>query len=215
MATFQELTSNIETLENETYSKFFDVEKFMISNEEAAKKLLKSIHPELTEENLNDVIDSAESAEAKIEEEEKKAEEAEEKIQEEREKYEDAQDDDEPEQTREQKRQQRQEERAKRKEKRKVKREERKKKRKEMSKQMKDIYKQKKEQLTKQVKEIKKRIKETVHKLFVQWIDLIQKLAAGIVNSVNSLVAAITICVAPPFNVPSAICLLISVLFSF
>jgi hypothetical protein len=120
MATFQELTGNIESLENATYASFFDVEKFFMDNIEAGKKFLQSIHPELTEENLEMVMGTVEKGKQKIDDEEKKREEEEEKQEKEREEQEDAQDEEEPEETREQRRQQRRDERAKRKDERKV-----------------------------------------------------------------------------------------------
>ena len=212
MATFQELTGNIESLENATYASFFDVEKFFMDNIEAGKKFLQSIHPELTEENLEMVMGTVEKGKQKIDDEEKKREEEEEKQEKEREEQEDAQDEEEPEETREQRRQQRRDERAKRKDERKKKREERKKKRKEQLDQTKKIYKDKKEQIIKQVKEIKKRIKETIHKLFAEWLSLIQKLSSGLIKSVQSLVAAIITAVAPPWNIPSAIVILLEVI---
>jgi len=212
MATFAELQTNIESLENATYASFFDVEKFFMDNVESGKKFLQTLHPELTEENAEMVMGTVEKGRQKIDEEEKKREEEEEKQEKEREEQEDAQDEEEPEETREQKRQQRRDERAKRKEERKKKREERKKKRKEQLDQTKKIYKDKKEQIIKQVKELKKRIKETIHKLFAEWLSLVQKLATGLIKSVQSLVAAIITAVAPPWNIPSAIVILLEVI---
>jgi len=223
MAKFSELLSNIESLETATYAgSVIDLEKFFLSEDAAVKKLLKLFYPNLTDEQCDDVVDTAEAGEKKIDEKFQKEEEEEEKLEKEKEEVERAQDEEEEKsesedkkKERQERRERRQREREQRREERKKQREEQKKLRKEQLKQRKKIYKDRVQEFKKRVKEIKKEIKETVHKLWQEYLNLIKKLALGLVKTVQAIVAIIIKIVAPPWNVPDAINTLLEILGFF
>lgn len=232
MPSFKDFTGHLDELETKTYAQLFDISNFFLPDKEVIKKLIKQKNPYFTEQEIDDIVDSAEEAEAKLEEAEKKLEEEEERLEKEREEAENTLNEGRAEanearadanevrsEANESVDDNRAEERERKKEERKAKRAEKraelKKLRKEQQAEMKKIYKDAVEQIKKEVQELKKEIKEAAHKLFNEFINLTQKLITGLIKTVSSLVAIIQIIALPPWNIPLALLTLLVVLEFF
>jgi hypothetical protein len=218
MPSFKDFIGHLDELETKTYAQLFDISNFFLPDKEVIKKLIKQKNPYFTEQEIDDIVDSAEEAEAKLEEAEKKLEEEEERLERERESAEntvagfqneanEVADDN----NAEERQRKKDEIKAKKAEK----RAELKKLRKEQQAEMKRIYKDAVEQIKKEVQELKKEIKEAAHKLFNEFINLTQKLITGLIKTVSSLVAIIQIIALPPWNIPLALLTLLVVLEFF
>jgi hypothetical protein len=218
MPSFKDFTGHLDELETKTYAQLFDISNFFLPDKEVIKKLIKQKNPYFTEQEIDDIVDSAEEAEAKLEEAEKKLEEEEERLERERESaentvagFENEANEVADDNNAEERQRKKEEIKAKKAEK----RAELKKLRKEQQAEMKRIYKDAVEQIKKEVQELKKEIKEAAHKLFNEFINLTQKLITGLIKTVSSLVAIIQIIALPPWNIPLALLTLLTVLEFF
>jgi len=211
MPSFKDFIGHLDELETKTYTQLFDITKFFLPDKEVIKKLIKQKNPYFTEEQIDDIVDSAEEGKAKLEEEEKKLEEEEERLEKEREEAENNANEVADDNRAEERQRKKEERKAKRAEK----RAEAKKLRQEQQAEMKRIYKDAVEQIKKEVQELKKEIKEAAHKLFNEFINLTQKLITGLIKTVSSLVAIIQIIALPPWNIPLALLTLLVVLEFF
>lgn len=72
MKQFEELQNNIEELQNKGYKSEFDIDKFMLSEDEVVKKILLIKNPSMTKEQANRIIDSEDKSISKIDEEVRK-----------------------------------------------------------------------------------------------------------------------------------------------
>lgn len=72
MKQFEELQNNIEELQNKGYKSEFDIDKFMLSEDEVVKKILLIKNPSMTKDQANKIIDSEDKSISKIDEEVKK-----------------------------------------------------------------------------------------------------------------------------------------------
>ena len=232
MPSFKDFTGHLDELETKTYAQLFDISNFFLPDKEVIKKLIKQKNPYFTEQEIDDIVDSAEEAEAKLEEAEKKLEEEEERLEKEREEAENTLNEGRAEanearadanevrsEANESVDDNRAEERERKKEERKAKRAEKraefKKLREEQQAEMKRIYKDAVEQMKKEVQDLKKEIQEAAHKLFNEFINLTQKLITGLIKTVSSIVAVIGIISLPPWNIPLALLTLLTVLEFF
>lgn len=218
MPSFKEFLGHLDELETKTYAQLFDITPFLLPDKEVIKKLIKQKNPYFTEQEIDDIVDSAEEGQAKLEEAEKKLEEEEERLEKEREEAETSANGaraDANEVADDNKAEERQRKKEERKAKRAEKRAELKKLRQEQQAEMKRIYKDAVEEIKKEVKELKNKIKEAAHKLFNEFINLVQKLITGLVKTVSSLVAIIQIIALPPWNIPLALLTLLVVLEFF
>ena len=211
MPSFTTLLGHIDELETKTYAQLFDITKFFLPDKEVIKKLIKQKNPYFSEQDIDDIVDSAEEGKAKLEESEKKLEEEEERLEKEREEAENSSNEVIDDNRAEERQRKKEELKAKRSEK----RAELKKLRQEQQAEMKRIYKDAVEQIKKEVQELKKEIKEAAHKLFNEFINLTQKLITGLIKTVSSLVAIIQIIALPPWNIPLALLTLLTVLEFF
>lgn len=210
--TFREFLEHLNQLENKTYSQLFDVSKFFLPDKEVLKKLLKEKNPKFTDENVDDIVDSEEESDEKVEKEEKKLTEEEERLEKEREEQEEELQEQLEDAEKERKRQEKKEQRA---QKRKEKREERKKRKKERKAAMKKLYADAVAEMKKDIQDMKKKIKKAVHKLWNDWLNLSQKLITGIVKTTTSVIAVLGIITLPPWNIPLALLTLLVILEFF
>lgn len=72
MKQFEELQNNIEELQNKGYKSEFDIDKFMLSEDEVVKKILLIKNPSMTKDQANRIIDSEDKSISKIDEEVRK-----------------------------------------------------------------------------------------------------------------------------------------------
>jgi hypothetical protein len=210
MATIDSLVKNMEELENVSYKSFLDVSQYFAPDKICVKYLLKAKFPNLKDASIDDIVDDEVLGLTKIDEEIALEEQELEKILNERELSEvESENDDAA------KRQSRREQRDQIREEARKKREEKKELLKRNLQERKKIFKDRLTEYIEEVKKIKRDIRQSVHKMFAEFFNLAQKLVTGLVKSVQTLIAVIGIIVAPPWNIPNAICLLISVVEFF
>jgi hypothetical protein len=210
MATINRLERNLEELENLSYTQFLDISQFFAPDKECVKLLLKQYYPQLRIEDIEDIVDDAQQGLDKIEQEKIRAEEEFERLEDEREAQEGTDEND-----TEAKKQQRKAKREQIIQEFKTKLELKKQEQIEQLRLRKKIYEDRVREYIEEVKRIKRELRATVHKLFAEFFNLAQKLVTGLVKSVQTIVAVVVIIAAPPWNIPNAICLLVSVVEFF
>ena len=183
MSEYSKLLENVEKLQDLGFKSEFDLEPYLLPEDEVVKKILMSKNPGMPLEDVDMIIDTEEITLKKMEEELK-----------EQEKKENSNDTGLSE-----------EERAIRKEQRKREREREKQIRKEQIKQMKQLFKDKIVELKAQAKEILKEIKMAFYNLIKEVKALIKKSITSLVQTGSSIGAIAVIIAAPPWNIPLAI----------
>jgi len=210
MATIDSLVKNIEELENVSYKSFLDVSQYFAPDKICVKYLLKARFPNLKDASIDDIVDDESLGMTKIDEEIALEEQELEKVLNERELSEsEAENDDAA------KRQARRQQREQLREESRIKRQEKKELLKKNLQERKKIFKDRLTEYIEEVKKIKREIRQAVHRMFAEFFNLAQKLVTGLIKSVQTLIAVIGIIVAPPWNIPNAICLLIIVVEFF
>lgn len=71
MSQYNTLLENINNLENQIYPVGFDISKFFLSDKESVKKLIKIKNPQMSNKDINLMVDSEEESLLKLDEEEK------------------------------------------------------------------------------------------------------------------------------------------------
>jgi len=104
------------------------------------------------------------------------------------------------------------EEREKKKQERKEKLKEEREKRKE---ELKEIYKEKWENFKKEIKELVNKIKTAIFQFFNRFLEVSKAFILSLINIVTSLPGAVVMVVAPPWNVPGAVTILLGVIISY
>ena len=183
MSEYSKLLENVDKLQDLGFKSEFDLEPYLLPEDEVVKKILMSKNPGMPLEDVDMIIDTEEITLKKMEEELK-----------EQEKKENSDD------TRLS-----EEERAIRKEQRKRERERQKEIRKEQIKQMKQLFKDKVVELKAQAKAILKEIKMAFYNLIKEVKALIKKSITSLVQTSTSIGAIAVIIAAPPWNIPLAI----------
>lgn len=206
----EELIKKIEELEDISFSSYLDISSYFAPDKTCVKFLLKQKFPFLKEEDIIDFVEDEKEGLENIDLKFKQEEEEEEKLEDERELQEGSSDND-----NEAKRNARKAKREQTRQEMKARKESEKKRAKEQLQERKKIYKDRLVEYIEEVKRIKRDIKAAVHKLFAEFFNLGQKLITGLVKSVQTIVAVITMIVAPPWNIPGAIVTLLSVVEFF
>jgi hypothetical protein len=183
MSEYSKLLENVDKLQDLGFKSEFDLEPYLLSEDDVVKKIIMSKNPGMPLEDVDMIIDTEEITLKKMEEELK-----------EQEKKENSDD------TRLS-----EEERAIRKEERKRERERQKEIRKEQIKQMKQLFKDKVVELKAQAKAILKEIKMAFYNLIKEVKALIKKSITSLVQTGSSIGAIAVIIAAPPWNIPLAI----------
>lgn len=194
MSQYSNLLSNIEKLENQVYSSGFDISKFFLSDQDSVKKLIKLKNPQMSKDDIDLMVDSHDDTMSKLDLEENKLASIEENLALKRDKHLT------PEEAKNQKII-----RAKV-------REERKKKRKEDIEVAKRIYKDRLKSYYDECKEIKNEIRISAFSLVENSVDLSKKLINAVIQTSSTIPGVAIMMAAPPFNVPGAITLAISVI---
>jgi hypothetical protein len=177
------MLDNIDRLQNLGFSSEFDIQPYLLSEDEVAKKIIMAKAPNMRKEDVDLIIDSEEVSINKvikeIEDESENDESTEAAISE--------------------------EEKARRRERRKEELERRKELRRQQIQEMKQIYKDKIVEFKEQAKNILKEIKMAFYNLVRQAKALIKKSITSITQAGSSLAAIAVIIAAPPWNIPLAI----------
>lgn len=183
MNEYNKLLDNIEQLQELGFQSEFDIQPYLLSEEEVAKKILMSKNPNMKVEDVDLIIDNEQVSIDKMEKELK-----------EQESTDNSGD-----------RGLTEEEKAQRKEQRKRERERQKELRKQQIKQMKELFKDKIVELKEQAKNILKEIKMAFYNLVREVKALVKKSITSIVQTSSSIAAIAVIIAAPPWNIPLAI----------
>ena len=183
MKQFDELQNNIEELQNKGYKTEFDIDKYMLSEDEVVKKILLTKNPYMTKEQANLIIDSIEKSISKIDEEISKKEKLDDSIKKDKDKVSN-----------------------------KLTKEERQKKREDLKKKIKkeitetkEYYKDKLKEYYREAKEIKKEVKNAIYQIIKEVKALAKKVIMSAIQAVNSIAAITVVIAAPPWNIPLAI----------
>jgi len=210
MATIDRLESNLEELENLSYTQFLDISQYFAPDKICVKQLLKLKFPGLKEVDIQDFIEDEsqglETIDLQIQEEELE----EERLEDERE-LQEGSDENDNESKKEKRKNKREQIRQENKKKREIKRQELR----QQLQERKKIYADRLREYIEEVKKIKREIRSTIHKLFAEFFNLAQKLVTGLIKSVQAIIAVIVKIAAPPWNIPDAIVTLVSVVEFF
>ena len=68
MTRYDTLISNIELFENQAFSTEFDITPYLLSDDDAVKKLISTKNPKLTKDQIDIIVDDEETLIKKIEE---------------------------------------------------------------------------------------------------------------------------------------------------
>lgn len=183
MNEYNKLLDNIDQLQELGFRSEFDIQPYLLSEDEVAKKLLMAKNPNMKIEDVDLIIDSEQISINKMEKELKEQE------------VTDNSGD----------RGLSEEEKAQRKEQRKREREREKEFRKEQIRQMKQLFKDKIVELKEQAKNILKEIKMAFYNLVREVKALVKKSITSIVQTSTSIGAIAVVIAAPPWNIPLAI----------
>jgi hypothetical protein len=183
MNEYNKLLDNIDQLQELGFKSEFDIQPYLLSEDEVVKKILMSKNPNMKIEDVDLIVDSEEISidkmQKELEEQSKKENSGDVGLS--------------------------AEEKAIRKEQRKREREREKELRKEQIKQMKQLFKDKIVELKEQAKNILKEIKMAFYNLVREVKALIKKAITSLVQTGSSIGAIAVIIAAPPWNIPLAI----------
>jgi hypothetical protein len=199
MTNYDRLIADIETLENQAYSAEFDTSKFLLSEKEVVKKILKAKNPQLTDDEISYIVDNEDDV-LKREEEKTNKEEAKKKK---------------TKKNKEDKKKETEEEKKKREEAQQKAKEERKAQLKQKIADYKRIFGEKLKQLYEEAKEVLREIKAAIFRLIKGIKDLTKKFVTTTVQTFSSIPAIALMIAAPPWNIPSAISLAMLVVESY
>lgn len=191
MTNYDRLIADIETLENQAYSAEFDTSKFLLSEKEVVKKILKAKNPQLTDDEISYIVDNEDEV-LKREEEKTNKEEAKKKK---------------TKKNKEDKKKETEEEKKKREQEQQKAKEERRAQTKQKIAEYKIIFGEKLKQLYQEAKEILREIKVAIFRLIKGVKDLTKKFITTTVQTFSSIPAIALMIAAPPWNIPSAISL--------
>lgn len=191
MTNYDRLIADIETLENQAYSAEFDTSKFLLSEKEVVKKILKAKNPQLTDDEISYIVDNEDEV-LKREEEKTNKEEAKKKK---------------TKKNKEDKKKETEEEKKKREQDQQKAKEERKAQTKQKIAEYKRIFGEKLKQLYEEAKEVLREIKAAIFRLIKGVKDLTKKFVTTTVQTFSSIPAIALMIAAPPWNIPSAISL--------
>ena len=180
MSEYKKLLDNIEKLQELGFNSVFNLDPYLLSIDDVAKKILKQKNPNMPIDDIDMIIDSEqislEKMKKELDEEDKN-----ENGNENRNNYKLTP-----------------EEKELRKEERRIRKEER-------IKQMKVAYKEKVTELKKQAKEIRKEIKIAFYNLIKEVKTIYKKVIAAFVQAGTSIAAISIVLAAPPWNIPLAV----------
>jgi hypothetical protein len=203
MARFDTLTSNISKFEDQSYSTEFDITPYLLSDDDAVKKLIAVKNPKLTKEQIDLIVDDEDVLIKKVEE----------SVDEFPNESDDELDDvvmdsdlsKEQREIRKIERESRKRARQEKSEKRKREFEERKKEKVEEIRESKRIYKDKLKEFYEEIKRIKTSIKKAVFTLFKSSKELAKELILAIIKTSSSIPGITLIITSPPWNIALAI----------
>ena len=185
MSQYTKLLSNIDELQNLGFGSEFDLQPYLLSEDEVVKKILLSKNPNMPPEHVDMIVDSEKKSLDKLEKDNEEGLKADDNN------TEDAK------MTEEQK--------AQRKAENKKRRDEEKERIREEIKRIKQIYKDKVTELKAQAKALLKEIKMAFYNLVREVKTLVKKAITSIVQTTSSIAAIAVIAAAPPWNIPLAI----------
>lgn len=205
MERFDELVSNIEEFENQSYSTEFNMDSYLLSDSDAVKKLIAVKNPKLTKEQIDTIVDDEDVLIKKVDE-------SADEFPPETENGSDGDDSQnlsdlskEQREIRKIDRESRRKALRERNEKRKRDSEERKRERIEEIKESKKIYKDKLKEFYEEIKRIKISIKKAVFALFKSAKELSKELILAITKTTSSIPGIVLVIGAPPWNIGLAI----------
>ncbi len=203
MARFDILTSNIDKFQDSAFSTEFNMDSYLLSDDDAVKKLIATKNPKLTKEQINTIVDDEETLIKRVEES------SEEFPNEDDTELDDvvAENNLSPEQKeiRRIDREARKKARREKIERRKREAEEKKREKIEEIKESKRIYKDKLKEFYEEIKRIKTSIKNAVFNLFKSAKEIAKDLVLAIIKTSTSIPGITMMIVAPPWNIPHAI----------
>ena len=185
MSQYATLLDNIDKLQNLGFKSEYDLQPYLLSEDEVVKKILLSKNPNMSPDHVDMIVDSEEKSLDKLEKDNADGLKA---------------DDNNTKNAK-----MTEEQRAQRKAENKKRREEEKKRRKEEIKRIKEIYKDKLTELRAQAKSILKEIKMAFYNLLREVKALVKKAITSLVQTTSSIAAIAVIAAAPPWNIPLAI----------
>lgn len=191
MAQFDTYLKNLEELEGKIYAGGFDINKYLLSEKEVVKKLLSYKNPLLKKDDIDLMVDSEEDTLKKFDDKEERKAKRKEKT--------------------DKLKQQSKEEV----EKLKQKAEEEKEKIREKIKELKKIYKEALKAIYEEAKKIKEEIRKAVFTLINTFKELTKELITALIQTVSSVSAVVVLVSAPPFNIPTALSLVLIVVDSY
>jgi hypothetical protein len=191
MTNYDRLIADIETLENQAYSNEFDTSKFLLSEKEVVKKILKIKNPQLTDDEISYIVDNEDEI-LKREEEKTNREEAKKKK---------------TKNNKEDKKKETEEEKRKREQDQQKAKEERRAQTKQKIAEYKRIFAEKIKQLYEEAKELLREIKAAIFRLIKGVKDLTKRFVTTTIQTFSSIPAITLMISAPPWNIPGAISL--------
>lgn len=183
MNSYNKMLENIDALQNLGFSSEFDIQPYLLSEDEVAKKIIMAKAPNMSKEDVDLIIDSEEISIDKV--------------------IKEIDDESESENSRDSALSE--EEKALRKERRRLEVERRKELRRQQIQEMKQIYKDRIVEYKEQAKNILKEIKMAFYNLVRQVKAIIKKSITSITQTGTSIGAIAVIIAAPPWNIPLAI----------
>jgi len=222
LANFEKLEKNIDFLSGISREGGFDITPYLLSEDDAVKKLIAQKNPLMSKEDIDLLVDSAEQSLKKDDEleEELSAEDNVDVEDIEEEEGEDAPNLSEDEKElrriqREERREQRRNQREEKKKERQKDREIRREKRRELIIKIKENFKNQLKEIRKEVKKIIKKVVQAASDLWRKYKELVRELGLAVVEFTTSITAISIIFSTPPWNVPQAITLVIEVVLSY
>lgn len=189
MTNYDVLIDNITKLEDAAYTNEFPIEKFLLDEKEVVKKILKQKNPQLTDEEVDYIVENEDTL-IKKEENKTTKEEAKKKK---------------TKKNKEDKKKENEEERKKREAELEAAKEQKRKEIKEKIKVYKDTYKEKLKQLYTEAKALLREIKAAVFRLIKDIKDITKKFVTSTIQTFSSIPAIAIMIAAPPWNIAAAI----------
>jgi hypothetical protein len=187
MSEYKKLLDNIEKLQELGFNSVFNLDPYLLSIDDVAKKILKQKNPNMPIDDIDMIIDSEQISLEKMK-----------KELDEEDKNENGNENRNNSKLTPEEKELRKEERRIRKEEKRIRKEER-------IKQMKVAYKEKVTELKKQAKEIRKEIKIAFYNLIEEVKTIYKKVIAAFVQAGTSIAAISIVLAAPPWNIPLAV----------
>lgn len=215
---FQDSLNELEDLAFSNPQSMTKILNLILPEKEIFKKILGDKVPGLSEEDIDLMAEAAfededsDSIEVDPEDSESKEER---RARKEAEKEQRKKDKEENRQRRKENRQSKQEDKERRNKIKKEREEKQKEERKKRKEELKKIYKDKWDNFKEEIKELVNKIKNAIFQFFNRFLEVSKAFILSVINVITSLPGAVVMIISPPWNVPGAVTILISVIVSY